>query len=95
MSCQNFKPGVYVHHKGGTYRALFLAKNSTNGQVEGVPLVIYVCLSPPPGHPVQPGQICARLLEQWNESVGMRTDNTGCNGDGAVVYTPRFEFLHD
>ena len=76
-----FKPGVYQHYKGGTYRAMFLAHNSTNGQVEGEKVVVYVCLTPALDHPEQIGQINVRTLEQWNESV--------------MFKGRRFQFLHD
>jgi hypothetical protein len=79
---ENFRPGVYEHYKGGLYRALFLAKNSTDGVgIGGEPWVVYICLSPPPNHPARPGQVCTRSLKQWNESV--------TNG-----MQPRFRFLN-
>lgn len=38
-------PGIYDHYKGGKYRVMFVAKNSTNGQDEGTPMVVYVSLT--------------------------------------------------
>lgn len=37
-------PGVYAHYKGGRYRVLFVAKESTNAR-EGGRTVVYVSLS--------------------------------------------------
>lgn len=62
-----FKPGLYRHWKGGLYRALFLAQDSTNrypgkaGSSEE-PMVVYMSLD-------DPGNLCVRTLAQWNEVV--------------------------
>lgn len=57
----DFKSGVYRHYKGGLYRALFLAQDSTNrrdaaGSTEE-PMVVYVSLSEP-----HQGNVCVRAL---------------------------------
>ncbi len=73
-----FKPGIYRHWKGGLYRALFLAEDSTNregpitthapGQLESSqePIVIYISLTN--------GKPFVRSLAQWNELVPCRPD---------------------
>ncbi len=70
-----FKPGVYRHWKGGMYRALFLAQDSTNRRdtispiresSSQEPVVVYVSLS---GDSTYQWSIYARELWQWNEKV--------------------------
>jgi hypothetical protein len=38
------KPGIYKHVKGGMYRVLFCARQSTNGPDEGKLVVVYMDL---------------------------------------------------
>jgi len=51
------QPGLYVHYKGGRYRALFTATHSETL----VPLVIYMSM--------ETGEIFARPDFMWNETV--------------------------
>lgn len=37
-------PGIYTHYKGGRYRVLFLARESTNAR-RGEPVVVYSSLN--------------------------------------------------
>ncbi len=53
--------GVYEHYKGGRYRVLFIARNSTNGHNEGQPVIVYVSLTT--------GSICVRYEAEFNSKV--------------------------
>ena len=52
-----FEPGIYLHHKGERYRALFLSRSEKTLEPE----VIYVSLFD--------GSVWNRALESWNEFV--------------------------
>jgi len=54
-------PAVYRHYKGGLYRVLFEARNSTNGPDDGLPVVVYVSLTN--------GHVFVRDLAQFHEYV--------------------------
>lgn len=64
-------PGMYRHYKGGLYRVLLLAQDSTNrADVRGgelvvdsteAPVVVYISL--------ETGNVCVRDLRQWSEWV--------------------------
>jgi hypothetical protein len=56
-------PGIYRHYKGGLYRVLFEAHDSTNGPHEGRSLVVYVSLTT--------GRINVRASDQFVDSVGV------------------------
>lgn len=55
-------PGVYMHYKGGKYRVLFVAKESTNAR-SGGKTVVYVSLTN--------GNIFTRDLSEFTETVKM------------------------
>lgn len=55
------KPGIYKHYKGGIYRVLFSARQSTNGPDEGKLVVVYIDL--------KYGGLHVRDEEQFNEKV--------------------------
>ena len=55
-------PGIYRHYKGGLYRVLFTAHDSTNGPREGSTVVVYVSLTT--------GRINVRAADQFVEPVG-------------------------
>lgn len=84
----DFKPGVYKHYKGGLYRALFLAQDSTNvdlgdptGQLESTQelCVVYVALDG-----AHAGQINVRTLAQWHDLIG--GGKSSCRG--MMRYSP-------
>ena len=54
------EPGLYLHHKGGRYRVLMLATESTNARV-GTPVVVYISLTT--------GDVHTRDFEEWREPV--------------------------
>lgn len=56
--------GLYRHHKGGLYRVLFEASESTNARA-GDRVIIYVSLTT--------GEVHTRLLEEWDEFVDRAT----------------------
>ncbi len=55
------KFGIYRHYRGGRYRAMFVAHNSTNGGREGERLVIYISLTT--------GRINARNWAEFHGNV--------------------------
>ncbi len=60
-------PGLYRHYKGGLYRVLFVAQDSTNdsdGESTQEPVVVYISLTGP-----KAGTICVRTEDQFSESV--------------------------
>ncbi len=61
------RPGIYRHYKGGMYRVLFTAYNSTNHEASSdYPYVVYVVyISLDPGEHC--GQINVREEEEFNE----------------------------
>lgn len=77
------KPGIYKHYKGGTYRVLFTARQSTNGPSEGRVEVIYISL--------KYGHLNARDEEQFHEQV----DADPAQGFIPGAKVPRFSFSHD
>lgn len=77
------KPGIYKHVKGGLYRVLFSARQSTNGPDEGKLVVIYICL--------KYGSLNVRDEEQFNEKV-LAPPELGFNPG---VEVPRFMFTGD
>jgi len=58
-------PGIYRHHKGGLYRVLFTARQSTNGPDVGLPLVVYVSLTK--------GTVHVRDEQEFHEPIGGTT----------------------
>ncbi len=54
------RPGIYRHHKGGLYRVLFQAIESTNERA-GIPVVVYLSMTK--------GTIHVRTLEEFNRFV--------------------------
>lgn len=54
---RDFMPGIYLHFKGGKYRALFLATSEATKEA----VVVYVSL--------YDGSVWTRSLERWNEYV--------------------------
>ncbi len=55
-------PGIYRHYKGGLYRVLFNATESTNGPHNGRELVVYVSLAK--------GAIRVRAEDEFHEGAG-------------------------
>ncbi len=65
-----FRPGFYKHHKGGLYRALFLAHDSTNTSPKpGQHLVVYISCAPQGEHTEHTGQLNVRALDEWWELI--------------------------
>jgi hypothetical protein len=84
-----FNPGVYRHHKGALYYAMFLTEDSNNapdgGQSSQEPEVIYIALEGP-----KAGQRCNRKLSQWNEKVEVWDHQRKAS---EPVKVPRFEWV--
>lgn len=85
-TAEMFRPGVYEHHKGGLYRALFLAHDSWNeSQKPGQWLVIYVSLGKlQQEHTEFAGQMNARPLAEFWELVMWPNEEM----------RPRFTWIH-
>lgn len=59
------KPGIYKHYKGGLYRVVFTATDSTNGDNDGMSMVVYVSLTT--------GRVHVRNERQFHERVWRTT----------------------
>jgi hypothetical protein len=64
LASYDFKPGTYRHFKGGYYKALFLALDTTNDQ----PVVVYISLAN--------GNMHTRPLTNWLDRVYYPDDAT-------------------
>lgn len=74
--------GVYRHYKGGLYRLLFIAKDSTNNSpTANEDVAVYVSLS-------EGGRVSVRLLREFDERVAVP-----CGDGGEPHHVPRFTWV--
>ncbi len=80
----HFKSGVYIHYKGGRYKALFTAWDS-NSPEKLREVVVYVSLTT--------GKIFTRPLfgedSSWSDDILLE------NADGTAEWVPRFKYVGD
>jgi hypothetical protein len=74
--------GVYRHYKGGLYRLLFVAKDSTNNSpTADEDVAVYVSLN-------DSGRVSVRLLREFDELVSVP-----CDPPATSKHVQRFQWV--